>query len=96
MNMTEEEARKKWCPQARLGTEASCNRAPTRVDAADPIMARCIASECMAWRFTNKQPEHDLERHLIPHLANEHSERLHQKFHRDNPLKGYCGLAGTQ
>ena len=39
--MTEEEAKQKWCPMARVhGMESAGNR----ID-----HANCIASDCMAW-----------------------------------------------
>ena len=52
MTLTEEEAREKWCPFAReydiergIAGLAGVNR-PTEIG------ARCIASQCMAWRWT--------------------------------------------
>ena len=60
--MTAEEAKTKWCPFSRVIGEAdgapaqSFNRGSTWDDktkhwvAAVPVEARCIASECMAWR----------------------------------------------
>lgn len=46
--MTEDEAKTKWCPEARApllgqGGNVPINR-PERCD------SRCIGSECMAWR----------------------------------------------
>ena len=55
--MTEAEAKKKWCPRARItagvhefnpishGPAAITNRCDT------PTMTDCLASECMAWRW---------------------------------------------
>jgi len=58
--MTEEEAKTKWCPQARVtraGTDdaTSWNRF---VDEGVPIPngSRCIASACMAWRWDVPDP----------------------------------------
>lgn len=47
--MTEEEAKTKWCPFARVGSEG--NRA---FDVGNTIQAdcHCIGSACMAWRWT--------------------------------------------
>ena len=41
IDMTEDEARKKWCPMARVqGMESSGNRTDN---------AQCIASDCACW-----------------------------------------------
>lgn len=65
MLLTEEEAKKRWCPFARVTIggklPTSMNRLQTIGKDSDgdtvtegalrlPIGARCIASECMAWR----------------------------------------------
>jgi hypothetical protein len=47
--LTEEEARKKWCPNVRLnGGGAPFNRFN---DGDDPPGALCMASACMSWRW---------------------------------------------
>ena len=43
MNTTEEEAKNKLCP---YGFDPSCGMA-----------ARCVASDCMAWRWADKKPD---------------------------------------
>lgn len=66
--MTEDEARRKWCPFARVpdggnvpGAVTATNRHAGRKTGADgkPRILRgnamCIASECMAWRWTSVQ-----------------------------------------
>lgn len=50
MHMTEDEARKKWCPHVRFGNEAGCNR-NTAPEGSGGALTNCIASECMAWRW---------------------------------------------
>jgi hypothetical protein len=53
--MTEEEAKTKWCPYARVeswsseGTATGANFNRTIIDS-NPPEARCIGSTCMAWR----------------------------------------------
>jgi hypothetical protein len=53
--MTEEEAKKKWCPQSRVGfPKSSLNRFS---DGDFPQSSNCIGSNCMAWRyFPNNVP----------------------------------------
>jgi len=52
--ITEAEATKKWCPFAvPFGTEGG-NRAK---DGANTSPARCLASECMAWRWDAERDE---------------------------------------
>lgn len=68
--MTEDEARKKWCPFARLiatGAEgqdvalpdasAGFNR-PTLGPPDDLANAACMASSCMAWRWDSRSRGH--------------------------------------
>lgn len=49
--MTEEEAKTKWCPHARIGSSrtglGSLNR---EIQDGTIPEARCLGSECMAWR----------------------------------------------
>ena len=81
MIVTEQEARTKWCPHARLGNNPGCNRA---ADVTGPWRDRvpkalCIASECMAWKWKQNHSPEEREQRKVHHLAAE------------VPL-GYCGL----
>lgn len=77
--MTEEEARKKWCPAGRVyHSNGSYNRTEARaVDGP----CKCIASDCMAWRWV-KDP-------LINFVMNGEPVPDYKGEH------GYCGLSGT-
>lgn len=86
MLVTEQEAREKWCPCARtaIGEDfeddrgmqlVSANRA---MDYQTPHHCRCIASECMFWRWAD-------EYEVVVK-----SETATGKANR----RGYCGLAG--
>lgn len=110
MLLTEEEARKKWCPFARTGaTMVDCGRADSHSEVIQGIIGasvnrdvgsydkdgnetvqisgrhRCIASECMAWRWRRSGFEgvtyhpDGSKTYIWPGPA---------------PTYGYCGLAG--
>jgi hypothetical protein len=83
--MTEDEAKTKWCPFARVslaGTKLQIsphNRAEadhgSRVDSVpNPPYARCLGSACMAWRWAQEP---------LPAVVDDAVEG-----------RGYCGLAG--
>ena len=87
--MTEDEARQKWCPFARVAMISSsdiecppCNR--LAIDGVsglekNPAGARCIASDCMAWRW-----------HTSPAQAVE----INARGNAGAKAHGVCGLAG--
>ncbi len=97
--ITEEEARKKWCPFARTvekltdGISFPRNRVvnvPNKDDLTDVEFlsvltgTTCIASECMAWRWWRPTSE------SIKKVMEEQ-----EKMGIESPFKGgYCGLAG--
>lgn len=79
--MTEEEARGKWCPYARQQSTMGRNSFNRRGSAVKVLAGcRCIASECMAWRWgTEIVTEGDWE----------------QTSEVKSTTHGYCGLAGS-
>ena len=55
--MTEDEAREKWCPFVRLQYDhPAINRT---WDTPNPGKCRCIASDCMAWRWAEQGHDPD-------------------------------------
>lgn len=102
---TEDEAKKLWCPQARvIGTlhqpaspgdpdyvvgQGSQNRG---FSMGGPLTnCNCIASKCMAWRWAKIiNPDHQPPRDMWPDGREPHEKELYI----DGREKGYCGLAG--
>jgi hypothetical protein len=81
MAMTEADAKTKWCPFVRCdGT----NRHWGSDHEAAPI-SRCVGSRCMAWRWSNWKLGHD---------PSYKGGAMAAAFERENPLHGFCGLAG--
>lgn len=90
--MTEDEARKRWCPFARVEAATS---AINRLDraATDRVVwhfaCACIASDCMAWRWTSP-----------PHWRVKRAEGITVAVDKNTPDayqtrgNGYCGIAG--
>lgn len=84
--MTEDEAKTKWCPMARVSSDSDSawNRVGRfSLDGSHPL---CIGSACMMWRwavetqyFPKENPDGSVEMNWI---------RDHSKTY------GYCGLAG--
>lgn len=82
--MTEDEAKTKWCPWARVPLlmvhSLAANRdIPVNGNPHIPTAALCIASGCMAWRATD--PEY------APQPPDDPNDPVAQPA-------GYCGLAG--
>jgi hypothetical protein len=91
--MTEDEAKKKWCPQARnLGTLSRPDEpgGPERIIASGTQNrgyqmggalhnSMCIGSACMAWRWVTLQQD---------------AESLRAGTFKRSTTDGCCGLAG--
>ena len=91
--MTEEEAKKRWCPMARVhisrslsGSEYYSNNRLALHD-----LTTCIASGCMAWRW---ELEWDWAKRI--EANRELSKMSLQEVTGMTPREGYCGLAGKQ
>lgn len=93
--MTEEDAKTKWCPMARVAFHPEavngCNRPFEH-----PFQA-CIASACMAWRTrTMGQNQRAAmfrdERRLHPDMTD---DQLWSRVNGYDHPDGYCGLAGA-
>lgn len=87
--MTEEEAKKKWCPFAKplvIGNKGWSTNQDDNYN--------CIGSYCMAWRETKvaiKKGE------LTSRVVEERIDGFTAEYgpaQEDIPAQGYCGLAG--
>jgi hypothetical protein len=102
--VTEEDAKEKWCPFARV-IERDCDgstRARNRVvhlDAAGNVLkeitdtlagTRCIGSACMAWRWEKSEAK-AVEGYQTPD-----GQSITTRWARIDPVDGagFCGLAG--
>ena len=85
MILTEDEAKTKWCPFARVvdgvNEQSAVNRRQGLRDPHFPDPA-CIASACMAWRWFDEE-------------SDDHPGMTHARITGElTPRRGYCGLAG--
>jgi len=93
--MTEDDAKAKWCPFARVLVESDESRDHSRIASANRLEVRgegvpdagwratfCIASACMAWRWSEKQPSG------LGYWAD-------GTPHANSGAVGFCGLAGA-
>jgi hypothetical protein len=89
--MTEEEAKTKWCPFARLTFSTEGFAAGNRFDdcAWAEKRALCIGSACMAWRVDGE--------YAGAWLRGQQDLLNAGKPASDKPFvpQGFCGLAGT-
>ena len=96
--MTEEEARKRWCPFVRYATRDDGGDYPERAHVVTgnrflhkpgPGLTNCIASGCMAWRW---MPGYRLKRgEEVPAGAPMFREVENDTY---TDRVGFCGLAG--
>ena len=99
MILTEQEAKERWCPFVRY-TSIRGQGINRWVDDADrqvnPEPARCIASQCMAWRWG--QPSTETKWFAKPPETDEwrfaSGENNGANYTRARPnRRGFCGLA---
>jgi hypothetical protein len=94
--MTEDEARTKWCPFARVIENGSASGAHNRVqlptgrDVRVPVAGFCLASTCMAWRQVYTTVVVDGRGVIVPNQATWGGDYER----KDIVSGGYCGLAG--
>jgi len=84
--MTEEEARKKWCPMTRITLETEHWKAMNNREqplAGDKSRTHCIASNCMMWRTYRATTE-------------KYDKDIQGWVQNDSWEEGYCGLAGKE
>ncbi|MDR3439848.1 hypothetical protein [Telmatospirillum sp.] len=96
MLMTEEEARKKWCPHVRFAATADESNAANRWNDANgnPPSCRCLASECMSWRWLWLDPNGPNVR-LPEDCAAATTGEVHKRITNETyEPAGFCGLAG--
>src|SRR5689334_4927929 len=80
---TESEAKTKWCPMVRLDQPGG-NRWTYGIEG-ERDNTNCIGSACMMWRWSNRVWGHDDDCR---------GKEAAKEFTKQNPLKGFCGLAG--
>lgn len=86
--LTEEEAKEKWCPFARVREANQGSAAAVNIRSlGTPSLVRCIASECMAWRGkTQWRPRSDYP--WEDGKAESSGPNVQER------IVGHCGLAG--
>lgn len=109
MLLTEDQARTKWCPHARVvevdddQLHGPFNRYHPNADANFSGVAKCIASGCMAWRIgAHKGQEFTVSAEHADALIHHGCETVARNagpFETDVTVRrvvdlGFCGLAG--
>jgi len=89
--MTEDEAKKKWCPMVRA-LQVQGGGLGTTAFAAVNERGRCIASACMMWRWRLPQLKYKPTGEIYhgPLIIAKEAKKDWEEL----PRQGYCGLAG--
>ena len=93
--MTEDEARKRWCPMARVSSASAGNRGVATIavngDQTEcpsiTFGALCIAAQCMAWRWAPDDDDWVDEQIRVPGAPSYTTQNV-------PPRRGYCGAFG--
>lgn len=106
--LTEDEAKTKWCPFARMllvdeinGTRHATTPAISGFNRtgvqgcgsnSDQAESRCVGSACMAWRWSVRPGLYDKDNPENGPLERGVTYAPHEWFRKEG--SGYCGLAG--
>lgn len=85
--MTEEQAKKKWCPMVRAGLKGANTYVGINWpsgEVLDQEYAKCIGSDCMMWRWENVYTTSDGQ-NVMEATTDDGSGQV---------PNGHCGLAG--
>ena len=92
--MTEQEAKKRWCPMVRFSTGVDDGNASNRwLNYPSPAECSCIASGCMMWRWSEYQREWLGSVHPGGQCFWDSQVGLYFRETSEG-TKGYCGLGG--
>lgn len=98
---TEEEAKTKWCPEARIiaFNIATGDHAPvagngvSKLDGESARTMLCVASACMHWRWALK-PNPDFYHSMEGMVVTRGLDFQPVPSHIEDRTQGYCGLSG--
>jgi hypothetical protein len=95
--MTEEEAKTKWCPFARVSMawQSSIGSANRGLTEDEKPLANCIGSACMAWRWEGFLRQGSDRKPYLAVTEREAYEARSDVYDNRNVARvGFCGLAG--
>jgi len=103
--MTEDEAKTKWRPFARVDTGGGnannrwARSGGTAAAAAGQAPMLCIGSACMAWRWqmtgSHRAKIEAIREHRAKHNSSlQEANEAVERGWTDRPTEGFCGLAG--